>query len=189
MPLYVGNGSIEGGNSAFRIKDNTSNTVFEQGVTKFGGANISYYNQKNVPGFIAGTSTDPGWINSPTGWSKTSSNFVNVAYNNGSNYDTNNKRFNVPVTGPYLFISTHYMYTDGYMHPVFAVNGDTSLRRGSTFYRLRAHGMFANYNQDLQIEEVIYCYAGDFVEPYVYSSTANGWIYPYYSSFQGVYVG
>jgi hypothetical protein len=49
--------------------------------------------------------------------------------------------------------------------------------------------MFGNYNQDLQIEEVIYCVAGDYVEPYVYSSTANGWYYTWYSSFQGVYVG
>lgn len=190
MPIFVGNGSIEGGNSAFRIKDNTNSTVFEQGITTFGGSNISYYNQKNVPGFVASTATDPGWINIPSGWSKLSGNFKDTAYNNGNYYDKVNTRFNVPVTGPYLFINTFYMYTDNYIHPIFGVNGSLSLRRGDNIlYRLRGHGMVANYNQDLQIEEVIYCVAGDYVEPWAYSSTGAGYIYPYYGSFQGVFVG
>ena len=159
MPFYVGNGSISGGNSAFAIRDNSANVVFQQGISKYNGSNFGYLLQQGVPGFIAAPLTDPGsWVNYASGtWSKTSGAFNNTAYNNGNYYDKVNTRFNVPFTGPYLFISTHYMYTDGYMHPLFAVNGSTTTRRGgNTFYRLRGHGMVANYNQDLQIEEVIY---------------------------------
>ena len=191
MSLIIGNGQVQGGNSAFTIKDQSSNTVFQQGVSSYNGSNFGYLIQQGVPGFIAAPLTDPGsWYNPPSLWSKSSLYFNHTAYNNGGWYDTVNTRFNVPITGPYLFIWTAYMYSDNYMHTVFAVNGSSSVRRGgNTFYRIRGYGMVANYNQDLQIEETIYCIAGDYVEPYIYCPDTSCYFYPWYSSFQGVYVG
>lgn len=190
MPFHVGNGYIEGGNKTFRIRDNTDTTVFEQGVQTYSGSNFGYLIQKNVPGFVATPLTDIG-VQTVIGngvWAKVSINFNTAIYNNGNHYDTVNTRFNVPITGPYLFICTHYMYTNGYTHPIFAVNGDQSLRRNSITYRMRGHGMAANYQQDMQIEEVIYCVAGDYVEPWAFSSGTTNY-YSWYGTFQGVFVG
>ena len=94
----------------------------------------------------------------------------------------------MPISGPYLFIYTAYVYSSSYSHFCFAVNGDTGARRGgNTFYRIRGYGMLSNYEQDAQIEEVINCVAGDYVEPYGYGSGSN--YYPWESAFMGVYVG
>ena len=191
MSLIIGNGQVQGGNSAFTIKDVNSNTIFQQGVSSYNGANFGYLIQQNVPGFIAAPVTDPGsWVNLGTGGFKLSTPFNNTAYNNGGCYNTTTTRFTAPITGPYLFIFTAYMYADSYIEPVFCVNGGYGIRRGGNFFtRIRGYGMVANYEQDLQMEETIYCLAGDYVEPYGWAGSGACYYYPWYSSFQGIYVG
>lgn len=188
MTLYIGNGSIETGNSYFRIKDNAANVVFEQGIASYSGNNFGYYLNSGIPGFIAGSSSDPGWITLGSGWNKINNYSSTTSYNKGGHYNTSTTRFTAPVNGPYLFVWNSYMYQSSYFHPQFAVNGDVVTRRGSTPYRIRGHGKVANYNQDSQMEEIINLIAGDYVEAYCYNggSTYN---YPYYSIFGGVFVG
>jgi hypothetical protein len=183
MSLVVGSGAIDAGNSYFRVRDNNTNVILEQGVSTFG-----YSLQKGVPGFVAGASTDFGWL-SYSGWNSMSTRCTVTPYNNGNYYDPTTGRFNVPVSGPYLFIFTAYTYTDTYLEPMFYVNGSGSTRRGgNSMYRIRGYGFVSGYPQDLQMEETIYCLAGDYVEPYCYAA-GSSYQYPAYSCFMGVYVG
>lgn len=192
MAVILGNGSsIEGGSSAFRIKNSSGTNLFEQGVTTYGGQNFGYYLSDQRPGFIAGRTTDPGsWIAiTNAAYSKQNDYCVNTSYNKGSCYNTSTTRFTCPVDGPYLFIWTAYMYTATYAHPIFAVNANISLRRPNAVIRMRGHGMVANYQQDMQMEEIINCVAGDYVEAYSYSGGATTYRYPFYDLFMGVFVG
>lgn len=191
MPVVIGNGTIEGGSSAFRIKNLSNTTVFEQGVSTYSGNSFSYYLNDQRPGFIAGYTSDPSWVrisNSGT-WGKMSTYCTVTVYNKGNGYSTANTRFTAPITGPYLMVYTAYTYTDSYMHPTFYINGSgVNGGRLNYHYRIRGHGMVANYPQDHQMQEVLNLTAGDYVEPYAYSS-GNCFHYPYYGLFQGVYVG
>jgi hypothetical protein len=189
MAFIIGNGTIEGGSSAFRIKNSSATVVFEQGVAASGGQNFGYYANTGVPCFIAGRASDPGWITFATNaWAKTNNYCTEVAYNRGSHYSTTNTRFTCPISGAYLFIWSTYMYATSYIHPQFAVNGNVSLRRVNVPYRIRGYGQASNYQQDGMIEEVINCVAGDFVEVYMYAG-GTGVHYPRHSYFAGAYVG
>lgn len=188
MTLYIGNGSVDSASSYFRLKNNSDSVVFEQGISSYSGNNFGYYLNSSVPGFIAGSASDPGWVTLGGGWNKINNYSTTTVYNKGNSYNTSTTRFTAPVSGPYLFVWNSYMYQNSYFHPQFAVNGDVTVRRNSTPYRIRGHGKVANYNQDSQMEEVINLIAGDYVEAYCYNggSTYN---YPYYSVFGGVFVG
>ena len=191
MPVYVGNGSLEGGGSALTVKNSSNTTVFEQGVAAGSGGSFGYYTNSNVPGFIAGSATDPGWIAITTGtWAKVNQYATTVVYNRGSYYNTSTTRFTAPITGPYVFIWSVYAYAASYHHPVFAVNGDVNARHagGAATYRIRGYGFLANYQTDSQIEEVYYLTAGDYVEVYTYAGGAAN-TYPYYGLFAGFFVG
>lgn len=184
MAIYVGNGSIECNNS-LAIKNSSGSTVYEQGITGSSG----YTNNTEVPAFVAGSATDPGWILTATNnWGKVNQYAAAVSYNRGSHYNTSTTRFTAPITGPYLFIWTTYCYTSDYLHPQFTVNGSATLRRYTTPYKIRNHGWTANYQCDAQIEEVIYLVAGDFVEVYHYAG-GSAYTYPHYCLFQGLFVG
>ena len=50
MPIFVGNGSIEGGKSAFRIKNSSNQSVLEQSVGT-SGSSFAYIMQRGTPGF------------------------------------------------------------------------------------------------------------------------------------------
>jgi hypothetical protein len=190
MPVYVGNGSLEGGGSALTVKDSSGNAVFAQGVAAGTGGTFGYLNTTSSPGFIAGSASDPGWvaIASDT-WAKVNQYATTVAYNRGSHYNTSTTRFTAPVTGPYLFIWSVYSYQSSYFHPQFAVNGNVALRRGVTPYRIRGYGFASNYQTDAQIEETIYLLAGDYVEVYTYAGGGGANMYSYYGLFSGVFVG
>jgi hypothetical protein len=153
MPVIVGNGTIEGGSSNFTVKNSSATVVYQQGVSTSG-----YTNNANVPGFIAGTATDPGaWILIATdAWGKVNNYATTTVYNRGSHYNTSTTRFTAPITGPYLFVWTAYCYSSNYFHPQFWVNGSPSARRYDTPYKIRNHGWVANYQADAQIEEVIF---------------------------------
>jgi C1q domain len=190
MAIIFPNGSIEADSSTFRIKNSAETNIFEQGVTTYSGQNFGYYLSNQRPGFVAGRTSDPGWVTiTNSAYSKVNDYCINTSYNKGSCYDTTNTRFTCPVSGPYFFVFSTYMYTATYAHPVFAVNGNISLRRPNAIVRMRGHGFVANYQQDMQMEEVINCVAGDYVEAYSYSGGATTYHYPNYSLFMGVYVG
>jgi hypothetical protein len=185
MPVIVGNGTIEGGSSTFTVKNSSGTAVYAQGISGSSG----FTNNSNVPAFIVGSASDPGWVLTGTDtWGKVNQYCTTTVYNRGSNYDTTNTRFVAPVTGPYLFIWTTYVYSSSYIHPTFWVNGSASVRRYNTPYKIRNHGWVANYQCDGQIEEVIFLVAGDYVEVYHYAG-GTAYSYPYYCLFQGLFVG
>jgi hypothetical protein len=184
MPVIVGNGTIEGGSSTFTVKNSSGTAVYAQGISTSG-----YTNNSNVPAFIAGSASDPGWVLTATeGWAKVNQYATTTVYNRGSHYSTANTRFTAPITGPYLFIWSTYAYTSNYIHPQFTVNGNVATRRYTTPYKIRNHGWTPDYPCDGQIEEVIFLLAGDYVEVYHYAG-GTAYTYPYYGLFQGLFVG
>jgi hypothetical protein len=188
MPLNIGGATIEGANN-FRIKNTGGTSIFDRSFSTYNGQTFSKVIEPDLPVFVAGSASNPGWVNYATNnWAKVNNYDTTTVINNGDHYSTVNTRFTCPLTGPYLFIFTTYAYTAGYCHPQFAVNGGVSTRRYNTPYRIRQYGMVANYQHDMQLEEVIYCTAGDYVEMYAYSNGA-GYHYAHYSLFQGIWVG
>jgi hypothetical protein len=194
MALDIGGAQIQGG-GACSVVNTSGTTIFKRGISTYNSNNFGYYENSGVPAFVAGYSgTDPGWVNPGASgvWSKISNYCNTTMYNRNSCYNTSTTRFTAPITGPYWFSFTTYLYTSNYVHPIFAVNGSatpaSSTGYYATQYRIRGHGMVANYQQDAQIEETIYLNAGDFVEAYWYN---GGTCYSYaaYSLFQGTYVG
>lgn len=190
MPIVAGSGTIEGGSSAFTVKNSSAATIFKRGVAAYGGNNFAYYENNAIPAFVAGSASDPGWVNPGASgtWSKINNYDTTTVYNRGSHYNTGTTRFTAPVTGPYWFSFSTYLYTNSYVHPIFSVNGTLTSNLITTQYRIRGHGMVADYQQDAQIEEVIGLSAGDYVEVYWYNS-GTCYSYAYYSLFQGAYVG
>lgn len=190
MAIILGNGSKIEGNNTFRVRDSAGTSIFEKGITSVGGSSYAYQNSPNLPMFAAGRATDPGWISvSDGGWRKVNDYCTDVAINRGSHYNTSTTRFTCPITGPYLFMFSAYTYQGNYYHPVFAVNGNTGLRRGAgTKYRIRGYGYVSNYQTDSQIEEIIDCLAGDYVEVY-WATSGTAYHYPLYDLFCGVYIG
>lgn len=188
MPIVAGNGTIEGGSSAFTIKNSADTTVFKRGISAYNGNNFGYYENAGVPAFVAGRVADPGWISySAGGFQKINNYATNTSYNRGSHYNTSTTRFTAPVAGPYWFAYSCYIYSANYVHPVFGINGSATSGY-HTQYRIRGHGMVVNYQQDAQIEEVLKLNAGDYVEVF-WAPSGNSFQYVYYCLFQGAYVG
>lgn len=185
MPIYVGDGNVFSTSESIGVKNSSNQTLFEQGISSSG---FGYLSTNGRPAFIAGNNgSGNAWV-SWSGWSKVN-NYCNYAiYNKGNHYDTVNTRFNVPITGPYLFIWTSYSYTDNYIHPQISVNGGEATRRITTPYRMRGYGFVANYQNDMATQEIIYCIAGDYVEARGYG-TGTAYHYTGHDSFMGVYVG
>jgi hypothetical protein len=194
MALNIGGAQIQGG-GAFSVVNTSGTTIFKRGIASYGGNSYGYYENSGVPAFVAGYSgTDPGWVYPVAGgnWVKINNYCSTAMYNRNSCYNTSTTRFTAPIAGPYWFSFTTYLYADAYVHPIFVVNGSvvppSSTGYYTTQYRIRGHGMVANYQQDAQIEETIYLNAGDYVEAWWYSGS-NSYHYAAYSLFQGTYVG
>lgn len=183
MPLNIGGATVEGGTSAFTIKNTSATTVFSRQTGTYNSNVFAKHIDAGRPMFVAGSSTDPGWQGVTNGWLKTSSYFDQTSVNNGNHYSTTNTRFTAPITGYYQFFFTSYNYSSNYQHPMFWVNGAQN-----SMYRIRGHGKVANYNTDGQMEEVIYCTSGDYVEPYMYGG-GTAYYYPAHSLFGGYYMG
>jgi hypothetical protein len=130
-----------------------------------------------------------------TAWNKLA--FANVIINANGAYSSANTRFTAPVDGRYAFQLVLYLLKDGaglsdYFHPVFAVNGAVAGRVVNTSYpnyRLRLHGInIASYGYG-NLAENYDLLAGDYVEPYMYSSVATNRYYPANSRFTGFLMG
>lgn len=175
------------------MTDSSNNKIYQQTT---GGVVLMPTTSGNatlVPLFNVGMGSEASWRNlggvvvfNYTG----GGGYMNV----GSCYNTSNGRFTAPWTGLYLF--RHHIYCYGpdptptwYFHPLYLVNGSQTLRRpGGTPYRIRQYGLYANYGQDSDCCELIYCSAGDYVEVYApMSGTMQG--YPPHSATSGFYIG
>ena len=183
MPLNIGGATVEGGTSAFTIKNTSAATVFSRQTGTYNSNTFAKHIDAGRPMFVAGSSTSPAWQSVTNGWLKTSSYFNQTSVNNGNHYSTTNTRFTAPITGYYHFFFTSYSYSSNYNHPMFWVNGSANGK-----YRMRGHGKVANYQMDGQMEEVIYCTSGDYVEPYMYGG-GTAYYYPAHSLFGGYYMG
>jgi hypothetical protein len=186
MALNIATANIASSGNAVSI---TTNSIT--------GLNFNAYNfpvKANRPYFVAqGTAS---WT-SPTSaaWSTVQLNYAVV--NNTSCYNTSTYTFTAPVSGFYYF-EAHtygYKYTDttpaGYMHPVFLINGSFTYRQASASipYRLRARTYYDGaYSCDTQINDIFYLAAADYVNFYIYYSTALQY-YPPYSLFSGYLIG
>lgn len=140
---------------------------------------------------------------SNTAWNTYSANAWNIPalsstyVNNGSHYNTSNYRFTAPVTGAYYFEASSYGYknpssnADSYTHPVFWVNNSGTVRMASQTisYRLRSRTYYSStYSWDLQINDILYLTAGDYVNFYVFCNGTQQW-YGTYTHFTGFYLG
>ena len=132
-----------------------------------------------------------------TGGAYNKISFTNAVYDDGSNFNTSTARFTAPVTGTYIL--EFHIYGDkanstantAYTHPLFYVNGSQISRQASNNVPLRLRtrtSLNAGYAYDTQINDVFYLTAGDYVEPYVYASSALRY-FGYHSSFSGAFVG
>lgn len=188
MPVNISGAAVEGDGSAFAVRNTSGTVVFRQGVSTYGGNVFGFMENSNVPGFVAG-STDATYKNTTSGWQKLNDMCNVTVYNRGSCYNTSTTRFTAPVTGPYLFITSSWGAAYGYTHPMFAVNADVTGRRNSTPYKIRHHGLYDSQGQDIQIQETIYLYSGDYVEVYVYHDVTTNSFYKAQTYFAGAYVG
>ena len=164
------------------------NPIHNAGLTTYGGNTFAFITDTTTPGFIAGSASDPGWVGFSNTWGKVNGYCTTTSYNRGGHYNTSTTRFTAPISGPYLFVWSCYVYSSNYIHPQFAVNGSVTSRWVNTPYRIRGYGMLSNYQQDSQIEEIINLVAGDYVEVQHYAG-GTAYYYAYYGLFGGVFVG
>ena len=123
---------------------------------------------------------------------------LNATYqNNGSHYSTSTYRFTAPITGAYYFEHSAYglknpsTNSSSYTHPMFWVNGSSTLRMASqsTSYRLRSRTNFSStYSWDTQINDILYLTSGDYVQVVIYCNGTQQW-YGYYTHFTGFFIG
>ena len=194
MGIYINSASISSSDGqSFTVANTAGNTIFSQGLNTYSGNTFAYFDHTR-PGFIAVANNDNWVVYSAGSWHKVNTPCNVSTYNVGIHYDTSTTRFNVPITGPYLFIWSAYQYCagGGYAHPEFAVNGSVGTRRGNSGYpvRIREHGyVTGGYSHDACSSEVIECQASDYVEVYQYAGSTNTHIYQSYNHFAGVFVG
>lgn len=192
MPIHFGNSAtLSGDGSSLTIADSGANTLYKRSTSTYGGNTYGLVQSKasaGVPAFVAGSS-DTNWRSVTDNWRKANSYMTLTTINQGGHYNTSTTRFTAPFAGPYYFAYTVYMYTSNYEHPQFYVNGSgAGAGRYDIPYRIRQYGFVANYQGDLQMEELINLSAGDYVEAYYYAG-GTGYIYEAYGIFQGCYVG
>lgn len=143
----------------------------------------------NQIGFIAGKTSDPGWVNIDSSWTSLSSMLDSTVYNVGGGYNTSTGRFTAPVAGNYMFHFTAYFQkltaVGNYIYCQFAVNGNNI-----SSVKLRNYSAPANYVDDGNMADLVAMNVGDYIEPYTWgSTTGTSRFYPYYSLFSGFLVG
>lgn len=185
MGFDVNGTSVTNGGGDLKI--NYSTNVIQQ-FTSTGNLrrNISM-----TPMFFVGGST-ASWV-ALTASTWVTLVFDTIAQNNRSCYSTSTGRFTAPVSGLYLLSGTTYNYQDSssYLYPMFFVNGSaTGNRIGAANYRPKGYMVPAGgYAFDGALTEIIYLFAGDYIEYREWSNGVQGYWYPPYASFSGVLLG
>lgn len=107
-------------------------------------------------------------------------------------------RFYAPVSGSYFLAGQSYMYSptanSEYVHPLFSVNGNYGGAAGrggsySTTYRIRHHGVPNGGYYDIQISDIKFLVAGDWVEFVNYHSAATTQVAYYHAFFSIALLG
>lgn len=153
------------------------------------------YNNPNRPYFIAQNTAGGTWTNfTSAAWNTLV--IGSTIVNNGNHYSTSNGRFTAPTTG--IYYVCHHAYvrkvdntSSTYTHPLFRVNGSTTVRQSSTTtpYRLR-NRTYSNggFVADTSLSEVFHLNSGDYVTVSIYCSSTFQW-HAAYTMFQGIFIG
>lgn len=153
-----------------------------------------------IPMFNVGWKTPSGWISLGTASTWTKQDFSLTTgpgggYKNvGNCYNTSLYRFTVPWTGLYYFKSSVYIYAPlatftGWARTSFAVNGGIAQRRAGSYPQpMSCYGIRSDYGMDIDICELIWLIAGDYVELYAYH-TGSFEGHTDFSTWSGVYLG
>ncbi len=144
--------------------------------------------------FIAGHSVS-AWESCPTGggWIEAPYNTVGSG-NDGGWYDTATGRFTAPVSGLYMFVSSHYVYGAAsgdltYVHHQIGVNGSAVGGGGRPFADYNVLGLGPDegtYSNSSNVTRLLFLNAGDYASVFVYCSGSGLYRYGNYSYFSGV---
>jgi len=172
MALNINGAILSGVNDAIQI---TTNSVVG---LKFNTNGMTIEGKK--PYFIAQGNSNT-WVQySAATWHTI--NPANVIVNNGGHFNTSNGRFTAPVKGTYYFMAQTYNQhyptptRTNYLHPMFWINGSSTVRQGSvtTPYRLWGRtNATSTYSFDANVDHIYDLEVGDYVEYKIYANNAN----------------
>lgn len=185
------------------MTDATGNRIYQQRndgtilgpQTSSGDALIPFarYGFANSAAWVSISSTINGWSKIGQVPSFAGEGFKNV----GSIYNPSNGRFTAPLTGFYLIRHHMYVYinststTGNRVYYMYAVNGAYGQNRlGGAGWPAKSslQGMFGTMQHDTDSCEIMYLYAGDYVEIAVYL-TADIQVYPPNSTYAVTFLG
>ena len=114
------------------------------------------------------------WRASST-WTNAAQWVVNQRAPGPYGFNTSNSRYYAPVAGYYMFGLNMYHRSEsnnsqGYTHVNFAKNGSLNFNASRHGHSIFGHGAYSEYSDGVTMENLIFCNAGDYVEPSPYWS-------------------